>query len=1264
MRKIFSLFLASAVLTAFAGRVRVEINGQDIQMNCREVSCSKNLQRSVVGWLPENKQAAHLIFETAKNAPDKWEEYYFTFTPGKTGTVRLMLRSGWTKKHMVSWVQYDDLKVSGTKIFNPSFETVFNGVISEWMLRDTNMCIAGENALNGKNYIRAAHDFVIRQDIDVTAGVPVTVKFFARNGGNEKRPEQTTMRYSRPVAAEFVKIKHPASYYRLYNDRMKYLPLKDKGILPEMIEHQPAPVPGEIPESCFSVPESGSLPAVDLVKIPLELLEENGVARTAAVRYGIPIAQGHLFELGHIRVVDPAGKNVPAQFAATGFWADKSIKWLLVQFSAPLRANEKVSYAVEYGKKIGKNSAAAGSMLKETADKLFIDTGVLQAEINKKQFAMLENIRINGKYTGTFAPGGLTLVTEQGKTLSSTMSVPEKITVLQNGSRNLSIKIRGKYSDDSPGSYTVVLGFTSGSGVVDMAVNHTNTCLKSEFTDITSLGMRLNTAGKVSGLTMDDISVPTGKQLFQKEEFCLSIDGKDQQKSLSGAGSAAIGQGRITFALENAAYRYPKAFSTTAGSVGFELLPEMPDAKFGTHLPDYLQFPFCEGKYRLKWGMGFTEHLKIDFSGKASAVQLGAMDIVPVIGRDYLRSTKVIPGIAPQSDRRFDRWDENAVMAFYRHMEIKKRIREYGFLNYGDWFGERGRNWTNNEYDLAHGLYMLYARTGNRDVFRWAVTAARHQADVDIIHAYPDPYFIGANAQHGIGHTGVNHQRHIQPASWSYPVDYSFRGAAGHTWSQGMLETWCFTGDVQVMDAALKLGEHLVRYTAPRLKKLSTHERSAGWSGKALLAYYHVTGDKKYLDATKLLINVALREQKFDKGGAWPHKMPKDHSGGFKNAYGNTPFLIGTLLAMMRDYHMITGDPAVARSIISGAGWQQRSWDDKAMAFPYALSWDNKPYFPPGFSGTSSIATPGVSYRAILTGDKYGFHIAKSILSMNTVVGINPIGKSLSMELCYTGDIMEDILRFQEKYPDAEPYVFNASAMLKKLNKREQSFNLRGPDRKEFRIFLNAERADLTLERHRTGARPESKPAWKMQIIAPDGKTVTDVSGDVKEQHYSGKFTVTGKKGDFYTVIINDDMTGHWNVVPGKDHTAFTRVVADAHFAKASPACLYFTVPAGTREFSFDISGVHLGTFRAWIIKDESTEVAQISGLNDGKPLLPWLKRSSDPTRRITVKLPEPLPETAVWKLLVLAVGDIRINMQGIPQWLSVVPAAYPGSGK
>ena len=126
-----------------------------------------------------------------------------------------------------------------------------------------------------------------------------------------------------------------------------------------------------------------------------------------------------------------------------------------------------------------------------------------------------------------------------------------------------------------------------------------------------------------------------------------------------------------------------------------------------------------------------------------------------------------------------------------------------------------------------------------------------------------------------------------------------------------MVDAWYLAGDARVMEAALGLGEHIVWAAAPAFKALGTHERSAGWSIKAVLALYRATGDPKYLEAARHIGSVALREQKFEEGGAWPHILPRDHAGGHERAQ-QQPLPDGRPPRRAASLHEETGDPRCA----------------------------------------------------------------------------------------------------------------------------------------------------------------------------------------------------------------------------------------------------------------------------------------------------------------------------------------------------------------
>ena len=1256
-KKLVTLLLAVVVTGLFAetpARIKIDIDGRTEKIICGDVKTASSLKSSNPQWLETALRPYYLIVESSKDITDQWEEFEFAFTPDKSGVVNLNLRGVWTQKNVVRWIGYDHFRISGAKLENPSFEQVNGEIVTSWKVSSLNQRLNRKDAGEGKNYLDCAHDFIVSQGLSVTAKKPVTIRFLAKKGPETDRPSRPVVQVKKPAG-------HPKSYYRYYDAQVKLLPLKDKGISPGDIKFQ---APGRkippLPESEFAIPSDPRIPAIDSVKVPVELLEEDGVARTAAVRFGFPVPEKTVYNLNNLRVLAPDGKEVSAQFSVTAWWPDRSIKWILIQFQAALKADEKVLYQVELGKNV--KPAAMNSPLRweENADTVTVYTGPLKAVIDKKKFNLLNGVWVGGKYIGAFSQDGLSVSGEDQRLFAGSAVEPRRVRITENGPQRLTIQIDGQYGSEAIGSYTVRLGFQANSPVVLAEVTHVNTNLSHEFTDISSLNLRFRPVDAVKKLTMDGHTQQVPARFFQENDQILNIDGRKLKERLSGAGILETASGCIGIAVRDAALRYPKAFRIQEDCLVLELLPELPSAKFGTELPHYLQYPFCEGKYRMKWGMSFTEHLAFDFSGNADIEELAAAELVPVVSRDWLARCAVFQGVPPENDKMFADWDEEALKAFQMHMQLKERQREYGFLNYGDSFGERGRNWTNNEYDLAHGLFMLFARTGNRDAFRWAVRAAQHQADVDIVHAYPDPFYLGANAQHGIGHTGVSYQI-INPATWSYRYDVSYWGSNGHTWSDGMLDAWSLTGNARIMDSALKLGEHLTNYTAPLFTRLGTHERSAGWSLKAIIALYRTTGNRKYLDAARRIAGIAMKEQRFDKGGAWPHKMPPDHSGGFKDTFGNCPYLIGILTEGLRQYYLATGASDVVPSLIAAANWQRRTWDDTAFGWPYAASWDNKPYFP-AKTGLNPLVAPGMMTGGRMEKNAEIFEISKKVMAVSTLQGLSAIGKSLAIELCLIPGLMDEIRKYQQEHPDAVPYRYTSEEIIKLFGKQENpQFRLRAPDHKEFIVFLTGDNPEILITRQKHGSRPKFKPECTYRIVDPAGKTVAEASLPTTEP-YRGKHILKGKKGDSFKILIEDDMTGIWSIVPGERHQDFAVLTRDSSIGNSSVSSFYLTVPAGTKEFKLNVTGVHSGGFKAWLIRPDGSLGGSISGNNTGMPRLPWLKyeKELNPRQTLTLRLAPP-ETTEIWHLLLYAGGDLALGVQGIPSVISLTPVAFPG---
>ncbi|MBR7104962.1 MAG: hypothetical protein IKC65_08460 [Lentisphaeria bacterium] len=1198
----------------------------DVQLKNLSVSSNLDFTHPVINGRKDFHQA---VVSSQVPLTGKWEKYTIRFTPSINGRFNMYLEAAGKYRQKAASIFVDKFESIGTKILNPSFEQVQSEIFARWKSLPVNIRKNMADAPDGKNAAAVIPGCAVSQSFTVMKGRPVTICFYARKG--DVLTNTTANRRNRAVSSKF-----PKSYYRYCGAKVKYLPLKNKGIPGNAIRREQyswikLPPP---PALTIQYPVSQKKGVLGKTGIPFELLEESRIARRAFVRFGFPFPQGGIYGIDKLRIVSPAGKTVPAQFTATAFWPDKSIKFVLAEFPAQLQAQEKSNWKLEV------NSTRKAPEVPELKcipqkDGFTVDTGKLTAQVSKKHFNFLNNIQINGQKAGSFSPRGLEFVDEQGKVFGSSDVPLEKLCIESRGPLALTLRADGRLSG---GRFTTRMTFHAGSSVVDFSIRFQNVNLKTEFTDFRSLSLAYTPAEPVQSIRMERTEC---QRICQLDDRTLKIGDRLFNRMMHGSGAA----GNITYALRDAAYRYPKAFSVEKGSVKFELLPPLPDKEFGKHLPYYLQFPFCEGLYRIKWGMSFTEELKIDFSGKTSPAELAAKSVIPVIDTGWLYKTKVFQGIPRSNKNPFAKIDEECIKAFRRHMKFKAKQREYGFLNWGDWFGERGRNWTNNEYDFAHGMFMLYLRTGDRDVFRWAQTAARHQADVDIIHAYPDPMYVGANAQHAVGHTG---QSHAVPSTWSTPFTRHFLGSSGHTWSEGMTEAWLLGGDAVAMESALLLGEHLVNFIAPTLTALGHHERSAGWSITALLGLYRATGKKRYLDAARLLVELALDEQNFEMGGAWAHQLPIDHANGHKDAFGNCPYLIGILTSALQRYYREVPDPAVKRSIISAAKWLHRSLDPNRIGWAYGTSWDNQLLWPAN-QNLNLLTAPGMTAGGQLADDPGIFNSARKILFCAMMTGLNPVGKELSLRTCVLPQLYEELNTYCTRHPEAAgngdlfhdfPDGFKAGT--------SDSFQMRGPDNMAFDV-LTTKPEEITILRKTTGANPFAKPEFNCRVTGEKGNIISSFSGSIRT---AGKWKIKLPAAGQYKVEIMDSGTGAWDVL-ARHCRIRTELRKGYMFVNQGVSRQNIIIPAGKTAFTLEFFGTHEGRCCAFLFDPRGKLAGSGQIMTSGQLRLPWFKNAETrPKGRIRVKLAHPFRKESLWKLVIFCGGSVRMDLIGTNGWV------------
>ena len=617
--------------------------------------------------------------------------------------------------------------------------------------------------------------------------------------------------------------------YRWHNDKVKFEKLSDKGLKYEQIAPK-KPIQFGRPRPAIPFARSrmpGKAGSITQRKVTVNLLEQTGVARNATpITFGLPLPRSGLYDLASMRVLAPDGHEVSAQFTATAFWPDDSLKWVLVDFQAELGPKESANYAVELGSEVKRGKRDSQLSLNETDDAITVSTGAIKVVIDKQRFNILRSVRANGHQIAASAVEGVRLVDEHGSPFTLSGTRPKNVRTEEQGPEKVVVAVAGDYADAGGKtymSYVTRLTFRNGSARVTVAHTHVNTYVKTEFTDITSLSMPLRLGGPVArsvaywprkGGKWQEMGV----DLAARGRFSILQAHDNHICTVSGSGDATTGpstSGRypgvlriegadsaVNMVCHEFWQRWPKGFEVTPSDFRIELLPEQwgkqygldfPRYGMGSELPHWLLYPFVDGKYRFKWGMSFTTRVTFDFGGQTPLEELRSdanAPVVAVLPASWYAQTKAMGEMAAPVGKRMAQWDTYVAKAYEQDMARKALYREYGFFNYGDWYGERGRNWGNNEYDLAHGFFTQFVRTGRRDYFRLALAAARHQADVDCVHAYPDPFYVGANHPHAIGHTGTGSQGPVR-ATWSRRhearggIDHDFAGGGRSTATPG-----------------------------------------------------------------------------------------------------------------------------------------------------------------------------------------------------------------------------------------------------------------------------------------------------------------------------------------------------------------------------------------------------------------------------------------------------------------------------------------------
>ena len=450
---------------------------------------------------------------------------------------------------------------------------------------------------------------------------------------------------------------------------------------------------------------------------------------------------------------------------------------------------------------------------------------------------------------------------------------------------------------------------------------------------------------------------------------------------------------------------YPKSIDVSTGDFNLKILPELKGAEFDfkddeTHR---LGFWIDESNYLLKMGMSLSSTFLIDFSGLHNNLKdfkNYSEESISCVDLDYFNSTKAYKYIHPKRDSPTEQYEKLMPSALSSFIDDRERNRAYGHMNFGDWYGESGFSWGNNEYDTGLCALVEFLRSKNPLWWSLGQQAIRHQVDVDTISDHIQTNKIGSQAMHMPGHVGG-----YLPPYFKSKMNGT-TSIPSHTWVEGLILYYLLNCDESVREAIEQTRSWLLQN-----EKLNFYDfsncREAGWHLIHLCSYQEAFSDNNCLNAAAIIVDKVLMHQ--HENGGWVRMLTESHCGcGFPRCSGEAGFMLSILLSGLSRYYHYTKNEEVKKAVINGALWLiENTFDHKSGQFRYT-SCENRTVSG-GFQQTQWVIE-GLSYAYFFSRNEL---IGKYLTNAIYTIGKYPenldhlgLGKALAQQMRYTPFIL------------------------------------------------------------------------------------------------------------------------------------------------------------------------------------------------------------------------------------------------------------------
>jgi len=664
-----------------------------------------------------------------------------------------------------------------------------------------------------------------------------------------------------------------------------------------------------------------------------------GYSGIQPVTFGVPFERGVLQKSYGLRVVDSAGRALPAQFEVTATWAPDSdeMRWLLVDLLVELKNGRAPETFLEFGPDVPKPNTDTRLEAQVNDGRAVVNTG-------KRAFTLCRKTGALGQFLLTDGDGKVYRAGGEGGQFEMVLE--------RSGPVRAVINMTGDYAaEDGTSIAEFVTRARFYPNCPFVRVYHTLIWLTDASVKIGSLSFRADTAIANGQATagVDGERIGRDPSLSLRQPDWNVVQGSADGKHLDGWIQVANRDVSMFGALRWPWQQFPTGMAASQGRIEIRLVG--PDEPMSLKAEDvavqYVRSQMETWNLRVfddkdLWSMAYngpdarphvsprgvakTYEMLLWYDDADSAVTPEVKNVLaqhPVLGyADPAFSTRAnLPSpISPKDPERCPVMEGALDRVFDWTTRECAFDGDFGTWNYGDvqwaWVGRGG--YTTYRYWMNHGKgwsilpWALWLRSGDRKYWENGEINSRHVMDVDTCHV-PE-WKIAADGKIRGG------QYHYSALHWGYGPQVS----TFYVDSEYLPYCYYMTGYERTRDVMLERAEALARDDwKARVTRFQEDPQSRSRHlyvvVKDLAALYEATWDERLLAYLREYIELTLDAQ-LENG-----KFLNITS----NHYLDQPLLIAAralpdqrdrILGALQKWHEFAGDPLHARTGSSGRG--------------------------------------------------------------------------------------------------------------------------------------------------------------------------------------------------------------------------------------------------------------------------------------------------------------------------------------------------------